>query len=44
MKTCGHVSSHDKKKSKREAILSCGRGLRNNQFCLRGPTPAMQLG
>ena len=26
MKTCGNVPSRDKKKSKQEAVLACGRG------------------
>ena len=38
MKTCGHVSSRDKKKSNRDAIFVMRAGLRNNEFCLRGLT------
>ena len=36
MKTCGRVSSRDKKKKQAESYFGMRAGLRNNEFCLRG--------
>ena len=36
MKTCGHVSSRDKKKKNAGSYFVMRADLRNNEFCLRG--------
>ena len=42
MKTCGHVSSRDKKKKPAGSYFVMRAGLRNNEFCLHGQYVAEQ--